>query len=162
MCKWCSLKNSVLGTGGLDSSLSSSTNLKYELKQVTLPLLNVCFLFPGQVISSICVVWCPPARARGAAALPDSSPAAREKQPPGTAPGLEAAGRWPNEHKERGGVWRRAQVLAPTLVSPLAPQLFPNFPVAGRPSSPFAFVSAPKLFALPAPLPYSRSLLPAL
>lgn len=45
MCKWCSLKNSVLGTGGLDSSLSSSTNLKYELKQVTLPLLNVCFLF---------------------------------------------------------------------------------------------------------------------
>ena len=71
-------------------------------------------------------------------------------------------GLWADGPRERGGVWREARVPAPTLASPFTSQSFPNFAVAGQPCSPFTFISTPNLFALPAPLPCPRSLLPAL
>lgn len=53
-----------------------------------MPLVN---LPPAKWFFQICVVWSPCTGARGAAALLDSSSAARKQQPPGTVPGLEAA-----------------------------------------------------------------------
>lgn len=63
-------------------------------------------------------------------------------------------------------MWQEALVPAPTFASPFASRLFPNFPGAGRLSSPFASVSAPRNSLLCPlrwlPLPWAHLLLLAL
>ena len=59
--------------------------------------------------------------------------AARKQQPPGTAPGLEAAQRWAEQHRERGGVRREAQVLVLPWFFSLRSSVIPKLP-CGRPA----------------------------
>ena len=102
----------------------------------------------------ICVVWCPRAKARGAAALPDSV-SDRRRRANSSRPGQPRAWRLPSGGQSStgkgAGCGERRKCWSYLGFSPFAPQLSPNFPVAGRPSSPSASVSAPKLLAPPAP-----------
>lgn len=102
----------------------------------------------------ICVVWCPRAKARGAAALPDSV-SDRRRRANSSRPGQPRAWRLPSGGQSStgkgAGCGERRKCRSYLGFSPFAPQLSPNFPVAGRPSSPSASVSAPKLLAPPAP-----------